>query len=160
MNPMDDQYPPPKAVGGDGAEPLPHPARPLLLWLSCAYSVVVSLFQFVMAVRVFSENTQAIASVPFYVHYIAYVVPTLLLAAGILLFRLSKLAVLFYATYAVAFFVDPLILAYAFASPHARTRWLEPYAALVTNPEALINGVIALGLTGYSLFLYRRGKVK
>lgn len=73
-----------------------------------------------MVLSVFSENNRVVASIPFYAHYLFYLWPTLLLATGIFLFRLTKIAIPLSLANLLVLMAQPFLLAHVFSPGQVR----------------------------------------
>ena len=152
---MADPYSPPHAVVRDPPAGARQRRKPWALWAIASYSVIAPIFAYVSFARFFATTPLA-DRLPFYVHYFAYFVPGVCLAAGVALFFRSKLAVGLYLGHLGVLVAQPAIMYQLYSDPYVSTTLVDIYRKAMSIPRVL-GWVVTGSFAVYAWWLSRRG---
>ena len=130
--------------------------RPILVWIVSAYSVIYALYIYAGFLDFLTSDPIAV-QLPAHERFYVYMLPGILLFAGVGLFLLKKGAFALYLAFFLALLVVPIGLWSLYAN--LSSNWLEIYKEAAHNKLGLA-WLHALILVGYSGFLYQRGVLK
>jgi len=150
---MENPYSPPQAVVRDRLADPPRGRKPWLLWAIASYSVISPIFSYVGVVQIFANQPYA-QRLPIYIHYLAYFIPGVWLAAGVALFLRSKLAVTLYITNFLVLVAHPALLHPR--DPYVSTSLVDIYRN-AASIWLFLTWVVAGSFATYVWWLNKRG---